>query len=216
MKKLTYLFILALCLFSSSCTMMVKGIAKLLVKDYNDYTDTNVSDIQIIDNHGSIRSFGSLYKGKTVYLYVWENTKPSVQQEKSYRLLQERFAKYPDVVFASLYTGSDTSSVNKLGRDASSDKFRNILKISNPAPFIIGKDGSILAYKGPKPDDKIIVDYVLYQAMAGVNGTKSAKRFIRGVNGNNQFKSRELTEWYTGHFGKAPDEKLNMSLSSTN
>ncbi|KLT65637.1 hypothetical protein AB669_11260 [Pedobacter sp. BMA] len=195
---------------------MVKGIAKLLVKDYNDYTDTNISDIQIVDTHGSTHSFGSLYQGKTVYLYVWGNTKPSVQQEKSYRLLKERFAKYRDVNFASLSVGSDTSSINKLGKDPSSDKFRKILNITNPAPFIIGKDGAILAYKGPKPDDKIIVDYVLYQAMAGENGTKSAKRFIRGVNGNNQFKSHELTEWYTSHFGKAPDDKLNMSLSSTN
>jgi hypothetical protein len=216
MKKSTYLFILALCVFSSSCTMMVKGIAKLLVKDYNDYTDTYISDIQFADTNGNNHSFGSLYKGKTVYLYVWGNKKRSAQQEKSYRLLKERFAKYPDVIFADLYVGSDTSSTNKLGDDASSAKFRKILKIGDPAPFIIGKDGAILAYKGPKPDDKIIVDYVLYQAMGGENGTKSAKRFIRGVNGNDQFKSPKLIEWYTNHFGKAPDHKLNMSLSSTN
>ncbi|MGQ7857108.1 hypothetical protein ACUN24_22955 [Pedobacter sp. WC2501] len=131
-------------------------------------------------------------------------------------MLKERFAKYPDVIFAGLYVGSDTSSTNKLGDDTSSAKFHKILKIGDPAPFIIGKDGAILAYKGPKPDDKIIVDYVLYEAMGGENGTKSAKRFIRGVNGNNQFKSLKLIEWYTSHFGKAPDNKLNMSLSSTN
>jgi hypothetical protein len=216
MKKSTYLFILALCVLSSSCTMMVKGIAKLLVKDYNDYTDTYISDIQLVNADGSNHSFGSLYRGKTVYLYVWGNKKLSVQQEKSYRLLKERFAKYPDVVFADLYVGSDTSSTNKLGDDASSAKFHKILEIGDPAPFIIGKDGAILAYKGPKPDDKIIVDYVLYQAMGGENGTKSAKRFIRGINGNDQFKSPKLIEWYTSHFGKAPDHKLNMSLSSTN
>lgn len=217
MKKSTYLFIFTLCVLCSSCTMMVKGIAKLLVKDYNDYTGTHISNVKIIDAEGRDQSFGNLYKGKTVYLYVLGNKKLSTQQEKSYQQLKERFAKYPDVVFSNLYVGSDSLlNISRLGDDASSAEFRKILSISDPAPFIIGKDGAILAYKGPKPDDKIIVDYVLYQAMKGEDGTKSAKRFIRAVNGNDQFKSPKFIEWYTLHFGKAPDHKLNMSLSSTN
>ncbi|MNK85714.1 hypothetical protein D3C87_1056020 [compost metagenome] len=217
MKKSTYLLILALCVFTSSCTMMVKGFAKLLVKDYNDYTSTHISDIQIVNQNGKSETFGNLYPQKTVYLYVWGNKKLSEQQEKSYLLLKERFAKYPDVVFATLYVGSDTTlNTNRLVNNASSAEFREILKLGDPAPFIIGKDGAILAYKGPKPDDKIIVDYVICQAMKGEDGTKSAKRFIRGVNGNSQFKSDKLIEWYTGHYGKAPANKLPMSLSSTN
>ncbi|WP_175633349.1 hypothetical protein [Pedobacter ghigonis] len=217
MKKSTYLLILALCVFTSSCTMMVKGFAKLLVKDYNDYTSTHISDIQIVNQNGKSETFGNLYPQKTVYLYVWGNKKLSEQQEKSYLLLKERFAKYPDVVFATLFVGSDTTlNTNRLVNNASSAEFREILKLGDPAPFIIGKDGAILAYKGPKPDDKIIVDYVICQAMKGEDGTKSAKRFIRGVNGNSQFKSDKLIEWYTGHYGKAPANKLPMSLSSTN
>lgn len=196
---------------------MVKGFAKLLVKDYNDYTSTHISDIQIVNQNGKSETFGNLYPQKTVYLYVWGNKKLSEQQEKSYLLLKERFAKYPDVVFATLYVGSDTTlNTNRLVNNASSAEFREILKLGDPAPFIIGKDGAILAYKGPKPDDKIIVDYVICQAMKGEDGTKSAKRFIRGVNGNSQFKSDKLIEWYTGHYGKAPANKLPMSLSSTN
>lgn len=216
MKKTIYLIMLALCIFTSSCTMMVKGFAKLLVKDYNDYTSTRISDIQIADPNGKHQSFGNLYAGKTVYLYVLGNKKLSAEQEKSYLQLKERFAKYPDVVFAELSVGSDTASnTNKLVNDASSAEFRKILKIGDPAAFIIGKDGAILAYKGPRPDDKIIVDYVLCEAMKGEDGTKSAKRFIRGINGNSQFKSDKLIEWYTGHYGKAPGNKLSMSLSST-
>lgn len=216
MKKITYL-ILGLCVLTSSCTMMVKGIAKLMVKNYNDYTSTHISDVKIVDPEGRNQSFGNLYNGKTVYLYVWGNKKRSVQQEKSYQQLKERFAKYPDVVFSELYVGSDTSSnTSRLGDDTPSAEFRKILMIGDPAAFIIGKDGAILAYKGPRPDDKIILDYVLYQAMTGEDGTKSAKRFIRGMNGNSQFKSSKLIEWYTGHFGKAPGDKLNVSLSSTN
>jgi len=217
MKKSIYLFIFALCVLASSCTMMVKGFAKLLVKNYNDYTSTHISDIQIIDLKGKHQTFGDLYSGKTVYLYVWKDKKLSAEQKKEYLLLKERFAKYPDVVFANLCVGSDTSAnVNRLVDNDSSAEFRKILKISDPAPFIIGKDGAILSYKGPKPEDKIIVDYVICQAMKGEDGTKSAKRFIRGVNGNSQFKSVKLIEWYTDHFGKAPSNKLSMSLSSTN
>lgn len=217
MKKSIYLFILAICVLASSCTMMVKGFAKLLVKNYNDYTSTHISDIQIVDPKGKLQTFGDLYNGKTVYLYIWKDKKLSAQQEKSYLLLKERFAKYPDVAFAKLYIGSD-SALNsyRLMNNNSSAEFRDILKISDPAPFIIGKDGAILSYKGPKPEDKIIVDYVICQAMKGEDGTKSAKRFIRGVNGNSQFKSDKLVEWYTKHFGEAPSNKLSMSLSSTN
>lgn len=217
MKRYTYLFILPLCLMASSCTMMVKGIAKLVVKDYNDYTNTNISNIQLLDKEGSTQLFNSLYGGKTVYLYIWDNKRLAKDQEKSYRLLQERFGKYPDVAFANVYIGSDTASnALKLTDNASTTAFREILKINNPAPFIIGKNGNILAYKGPKPNDKILVDYVLYQARNGVNGTKAAKQLIRGVNKHEKFKTVELRDWYTAHFGKSPDEKLNFSISSTN
>ena len=217
MKKLSYLFILPLCLMASSCTMMVKGIAKLVVKDYNDYTHINISNIQLIDAKGNKKQFNELFTGKTVYLYAWDNKRLSVEQEKSYRLLQERFAKYPDVVFANLNIGSDTASnAFKLADDDATSKFRNLLKIGDPAPFIIGKDGAILAYKGPKPADNILVDYVLYEARNGENGTKSAKQLIKGVNGNEQFKTAKLRDWYSNHFSKSPDEKLSFSVSTTN
>lgn len=217
MKKIIYLFIIPLCVFTSSCTMMVKGIAKLVVKDYNDYTHTNVSNIQLVDAKGTTQTFGDLYNGKTVYLYVWDSKQLTAEQEQSFQSLKQRFAKYPDVVFANLYLGSDTvANANKLVNNASSNEFKEIVKINDPAPFIIGKDGSILAYKGPKPNDKIVVDYVLYQARTGENGTKSAKRLIRGVDRNEQFKSDQLVDWYTNHFGKVPGDKLSFSLSSTN
>ncbi|WP_293788203.1 hypothetical protein [uncultured Pedobacter sp.] len=217
MKKSFYFLTFSLCILASSCTMMIKGIAKLVVKNYNDYTSTHISDLQIADPKGKLHTFSDLYPEKTVYLYVWKDKKLSAEQEKSYLLLKKRFAKYPDVVFAKLNIGSDsTSTANRLVNNASSAEFRNIAKISDPAPFIIGKDGAILSYKGPKPEDRIIVDYVIYQAMNGEDGTKSAKRFIRGVNGNSRFKSDKLVEWYTKHFGEAPPEILSLSLSTTN
>lgn len=217
MKKFTYLFILPLCLMASSCTMMVKGIAKLAVKDYNDYTSMNIASIQLVDQKGNKKQFNNIFAGKTVYLYAWDNKRLSAEQEKSYLMLQERFAKYPDVVFANLYIGSDTASnAFKLTNDASSSEFREILKINDPASLIIGKDGSILAYKGPKPNDKILVDYVLYEARNGVNGTKSAKQLIKGVNKHEKFKPAKLRDWYSNHFGKNPDDKLSFSISTTN
>ena len=217
MKKFTYLFILPLCIMASSCTMMVKGIAKLVVKDYNDFTNTHITNIQLVDEAGNNQSFGNLYNGKTVYLYIWDSKRLSAEQEKDLILLKQRFAKYPDVVFSNLYIGTDTvSNAYKLGDDASSAQFRNILKINDPAPFIIGKDGSILSYKGPKPNDKILVDYVLYEARNGENGTKAAKQLIKGVDKHEKFKTAKLRDWYTNHFGKNPDDKLSFSLSSTN
>lgn len=218
MKKLLYLLILPLCLTASSCTMMVKGLAKLVVKDYNDYTDTNISAIQLVDEKGKKQLFSELFMGKTVYLYVWENknNRPPDHKDKSYVALQQRFAKYPDVVFANLYIGSDTvSNAYQLVNNDSSEEFRRILKLTEKAPFIIGKDGSILSYKGPKPSDNIVVDYVLFEARNNENGTRAAKRLIKGVNGNEEFKSAELREWYTNHFNKSPNGRLSFSISST-
>lgn len=218
MKKLLYLLILPICLTTSSCTMMVKGLVKLVVKDYNDHTDTYISGIQVADEKGKKQLFGELFAGKTVYLYVWKDKKnrPPADQEKNYSALQQRFAKYPDVAFANLYIGSDTvSNSYQLVNNASSEEFRRILKLNEKAPFIIGKDGSILAYKGPKPSDNIVVDYVLFEARNGVNGTKSAKRLIKGVNSNEELKSPELREWYANHFNKAADGRMSFSISST-
>lgn len=216
-KRFTYLLILSTCLITSSCTMMVKGLVKLVVKDYNDYTSTNISNIQLLDKKGNNQLFSNLFTGKTVYLYVWKNedNRPPDAQQKEYSELKERFAKYPDVVFTDLYIGSDTAANSyKLGNDDASEHFRKILNINNATPFVIGKNGSILAYKGPKPTDKVLVDYVLFQARNGEDGTKSAKRLIRGVSGEQRFKTVELKDWYIKHFNKSPDD-LSFSVSST-
>lgn len=196
---------------------MVKGLVKLVVKDYNDYTSTNISNIQLLDKKGNNQLFSNLFTGKTVYLYVWKNedNRPPDAQQKEYSELKERFAKYPDVVFTDLYIGSDTAANSyKLGNDDASEHFRKILNINNATPFVIGKNGSILAYKGPKPTDKVLVDYVLFQARNGEDGTKSAKRLIRGVSGEQRFKTVELKDWYIKHFNKSPDD-LSFSVSST-
>lgn len=217
MKKLLYVLIVPICLTASSCTMMVKGLAKLVVKDYNDYTHTNISNIQLTDEKGKKQLFSELFTEKTVYLYVWKDKKDrSFETNKDYQVLQQRFAKYPDVVFAKLYIGADTvSNAYQLGNTPSAEEFRKILNLNEKAPFIIGKDGSILSYKGPKPGDNIVVDYVLFEARNGVNGTKAAKRLIKGVNSEERFKSPELIDWYTAHFNKEPIGHLQFSISST-
>ncbi len=217
MKKIPYFLILPLALSFSSCTMMVKGIAKLVVKDYNDYTDTNISNVQLVDAKGKTQSFKGAFAGKTVYLYLWKNkTDQSFELDENYLALQKRFAKYPDVVFAHLYIGNDTvSNAYTLGRNANKEVLLDLLSPSETAPFIIGKDGSILSYKGPKPGDHTVVDYVLFEARNGLNGTKAAKKLIRSVNSNKRFKTQAMRDWYTNHFNKVPDGSVNFSISST-
>jgi len=198
--------------------MMVKGLVKLVVKEYNDHTDTILSNLQIENTEGKTQSFGETFKGKTVYLYIWKNESslPPDEKNKDYKELKKRFAKYPDVIFASLYIGSNNPLKSyKLVDNDFSRQILPVLSVENAAPFIIGKDGSILSYKGPKPSDQTLVDYVLFQANKGENGTKSAKRLIKGVNGKQRFKSEQLIEWYTSHFEKAPDASLNFVVSTS-
>jgi len=218
MKKFLYLSLVTLCLTQSSCTLMVKGLAKLVVKEYNDHTDIKLSDLEITDAEGKTQLLSEAFKGKTVYLYLWKNesSTPPDENSKDYKELKQRFAKYPDVVFANLYIGTSTSVKSyKVVDNDYSKQILSVLSLQNAAPFIIGKEGSVLSYKGPKPSDRTLVDYVLFEANKGENGTKSAKKLIRGVNGKQKFKSQELITWYTHHFEKAPDESLHFGVSTT-
>jgi hypothetical protein len=218
MKK-SYVFLLCLCLLLSSCTLVLKGLARAVVKDYDNHTHVDLSDVQLTDKDGKQRSFGELFAGKVVYLYIWRdsNKMPPNNKDKKYKALKERFAKYPDVVFADLSVCNDCNNLSdsyRLVTDNSSCEFCSILNISDAAPFIIGKDGKILAFKGPKPSDDLLVDYVLYQARNNINGTESSRKLISGVNKNSRFKTRRLREWYVNHFNQDPDS-FTFSFSST-
>lgn len=228
MKKLFYASLILLSLFQSSCTMVIKGLVKTVVKGYNNHTEMNVSSFQLADQEGKKHSFASLYAGKTVYFYVWasKSNRPPGEKNEDYIALKKRFAKYSDVVFTDFYIGTDqaawTADDQKntgqnsyfLVRDEASKKFFAALKESTMVPFIIGKDGKMLAFKGPKAQDHTLVDYVLYEARNGVDGTAAAKTLIRGVNSEQKFKTQLLKDWYQGHFNKSP-EKVNFSVSST-
>lgn len=228
MKKLFYASLILLSLSQSSCTMMVKGLVKAVVKGYNDHTDMNVSSFQLADQQGKQHTFSSLYGGKTVYFYVWASpsNRPPGEKNDDYTALKKRFAKYPDVVFADFFIGEDqaawTADDKKnagqnsyfLVRNEASRNFFSALKESTMVPFIVGKDGKMLAFKGPKPSDHTLVDYVLYEARNDIDGTASAKALVRGVNSSEKFKTQLLKDWYQGQFNRNPD-KVNFSVSST-
>jgi hypothetical protein len=227
MKRLLYLLILPLYLCNTSCTMVVKGLAKSVAKNYDDHTDMNLSGLVLKDKQGVTQTFGKLFAGKTVYMYVWKLNPllPPADKDSLYVALKRRFVKYDDVVFINLYNGSvkdDWQMVldqpNKgvrsyqLADDNANAAFRELMGPST-SPQIIGKDGRMLSYLGPKPSDKLIVDYVLYEARSGVDGTKSAKELVKGINSDLHFKDPKLTEWYELHFGKPPVGKLSGSIS---
>lgn len=218
MKK-KYWVLLFLCALFSSCTLVLKGLARAVVKDYDNYTTINLSNLQLIDPAGKQRSFSESFAGKTVYLYLWADSskKAPDTKNKKYNALKQRFEKYPDVVFANLALCSDCKDISdsyRLVIDESSAEFRSILNLTDAAPFIIGKHGNILAFKGPKPSDDLLVDYVLYQSRKDVEGSTSARKLIRGVNSKSRFKTRELREWYANHFNKDPN-LFDFNFSTT-
>jgi len=231
MRKLLYLFLLPLCLSHTSCTMVVKSLAKSVAKNYDNHKDMNLSNLVLKDKDGTTQTFGKLFAGKTVYMYVWKLNQllPPADKDSMFVALKKRFIKYNDVVFINLYNGNvagDWQQVldqkNKgvrsyqLADNDVNEEFRDLMGPST-SPQIIGKDGTLLSFQGPKPTDKLVVDYVLYQARTGVNGTKSAKKLISGINSNVRFKDPKLIEWYEMHFGKMPPAgKLSGSISGNN
>lgn len=202
-------------------------MSKSIVNKYDDHTDMNVSSFRLKDPKEQVHSFADLYSGKTVYLYTWAETKSGPPHDKNYEDLKARFAAYPDVVFADLYIGSDENAWLDFGKkqpghnsfllikDAASKPFLTALEGSTVVPFIIGKDGQILSFKGPKPQDKIVVDYILFQARNGVDGTTSGKKLIKGVNTKQKFKTQELNDWYKKHFKVNEIDNLSFGISST-
>lgn len=229
MRKLLYLLLLPLSMLNSSCTMMVKSLSKSVAKNFDEQIDRNISGLILKDKDGKSQTFGSLFAGKTVYLYVWKSNilLPPGDKDSAYVSLKRRFYKYEDVVFINLYNGDTAedwqqvlASKNKgvksyqLSADAVNQDFKDLMGPST-SPQIIGKDGFILSFKSPKPTDKLLVDYALYKARSGQNGTVSANQLIKGINSDLHFKDKKLTEWYELHFGKKPEGKLAVSISGT-
>gem|GEM_PF-1175286 len=226
-RRILYVLLFPLILHSS-CTMMVKGLAKSVANSYDNQTAFYVSDLELQDKNGGKTSFRQLFPGKTVYMYVWEHSQllPPGDADKDYAELKNRFAKYDDVIFINLYTGNTESdwqqvlqlkntgvTAYRLSDKEVNEAFRALLK-SSTSPQIIGKDGSILGFKGPKPTDKLLIDYALYQAREDRNATASAKTLIKGINSERHFKDKNLADWYEKHFGKKAEGKLSVTISN--
>lgn len=228
MKQFHYLLLLPLLLFNSSCTMIIKGIGKSVARHYDDHKDLNLSKLSLLDGAGHAETLEASFSGKTVYMYVWSRDLPPDDRNTDYKALKQRFQKYNDVVFINVYTGTDENKWKKvqdlkneqvkayrLTAAPENDDFRNLADTVT-RPQIIGKDGTLLGFRGPTPADHLVVDYALFQARSGTDATKSTKTLIRGINSKVKFKNQDLLLWYEDHFGKKPDEKLNISISNNN
>ncbi|QNK62401.1 hypothetical protein H7F33_17950 [Pedobacter sp. PAMC26386] len=209
--------------------MVVKGLAKAVAKSYDDHSNMNLSPLVLTDTNGKSSTLSSLFAGKTVYMYIWKQPQnlPPGEDNMDYRNLKKRFAKYSDVVFINVYTGSteqDWKQILKLKNPEVSAYHLSSVPVNNAfstlmqnstSPQILGKDGKLLGFKGPKPTDKIVVDYALYQARNGTDATTATKTLIKGIDSKSQFKNKKLADWYETHYGQKPSEKLNISISNS-
>ncbi len=223
MKKLI-LLLFPILLMQQSCVVVIKGLARSVTDDYDDQGNKNVSAIQLESVSGGTESFSQRFAGKTVYALVYNSPlqEPPSTNAADYKALKERFKPYDDVVFIQVYNGSNdqywsTFSAKKAGNaEFYRLKSFNTLPWSDigdtPQALIVGQDGRVLGFKGPKPNDKILVDYVLCEARNGVNASTSARALIRDVNRYEHFKSEEMRSWYSAHFKKSPKD-MSFSIS---
>lgn len=227
MKKINFSFLLLTLLFSSSCSTVVRQVAKSAANNYDDQLDRQINSLKLEDVQGKVMTFGELFSGKIVYLYVWKSPilLPPDDQDEAYRNLKSRFVRYDDVVFLNLYTGDKAADwkltaareqkdvgVYRLAADAANTEFRELYGIST-SPQIIGKNGHILGFKGPKPADRIVVDYALEQARQGINATESSRKLIRSANAQRGSEIEHLRTWYQAHFGEEllPAEQIRLN-----
>ncbi|WP_162618740.1 hypothetical protein [Pedobacter yulinensis] len=226
-KTILILLLLPAMMLQQSCIVMVKSLARNIVKGYDDYADKSVSGAMLLGTDNKPVRLKDAFMGKTVYAVVYKSTlnNPSAGDSTAYEQMKARFKAYPDVRFVSVYNGEDETYWRNFsnGKTRRSDAYR----LSNgeeqpwkglgdtPQALIIGTDGKVLAYKAPMPNSKVLADYVLFQARAGRNGTESARDVIKEINEGGKFKSDHMKAWYTSHF-KLPAEQASLSFSNSN
>lgn len=228
MKQVYYLLLVTLMIFNNSCTMVLKGLGKSAARHYDDKTEVNLANLKLRDQTGNEEAFSKLFSEKAVYMYIWNKNLPPDDRDTNYLELKKRFSKYNDVVFINVYTGTDDGQWEKalnlkntpvksyLLTSSPENNTLRILTDSVGAPQIIGKNGALLGFRGPTPNDHLVVDYALYQARTGENATKSTRTLIKGINSRVKFKNPELATWYKEHFQKKPEERLRISITSNN
>ncbi|WP_129717942.1 hypothetical protein [Pedobacter sp. SYP-B3415] len=228
MKKLILiLLLLPAILLQQSCIVMVKSLAKGIVNDYDDYADTNISSQTLLGADGRTATINQSFSGKTVYAVVYSSplNHPHPGDSTRYAEMQNRFKPYKDVQFISVYNGDNEqywrefSKKNRGGHEAyrltdrDAEPWKGLGNV--PHVLIIGADGTILGYKAPNTNSKVLADYVLYQARSGKDATRSSKEVIKEINESGRFKSEQMKSWYTAHF-KEPADNVSLSFSNSN
>lgn len=156
----------------------------------------------------------SSFKGKVVYLHFWATwCSVCVGELTELRKMHARLQQEnPDIVFVNIAIDSEKDDWLKLLTEYQVPGI-NLFDIANennpkrsdkmfglevlPSYVIIGKDGNILGYDTPSPDEDIMADWALLQAAKGISTYKAYEAYAKNT--------PEFVAWMKAYLKKYPD-----------
>jgi thiol-disulfide isomerase/thioredoxin len=160
------------------------------------------------DDKGNKVSLAS-FRGKVVYLHIWaEWCSVCIGEMPELRELSQRFQGEP-VVFLNVIVDSEKANwktllakhqvpgVNVFDARPNGDHNRIDLLYGLdlfPAYAIIGKDGKLLGYDAPAPDEDIWIDWALTQAIKAVPTKKAYESYTKNTS--------DYNNWLKGYMKK--------------
>lgn len=170
------------------------------------------ADFSLQNASGQKVSLASL-RGKVVYLHFWATWCGVCVGELTElkRLYDRLHNENPDIVFVNVVIDSEPDKWKAIvdeyqvpglnlfdpadeNNPTRTDKRYGFEVL--PSYIIVGKDGKILGYDAPSPDEDIMADWVLLQAAKGVSTRKAYEQYARNT--------REFVAWMKEYLLKYP------------
>lgn len=195
-----------------------KALARKIAENYKvSDEESNLSDLVLIDQNGKKNSFYQLFSGKVVYVAFVDNYSGFNADDSDMLSLKERFKYNSDIKFIKIYLKGiqgNRKGVNqipsyKLEKSGTAKLIqKQFSSIENY--MVVDQKNRVLCINGPKPKDRILVDYVLYRTTKSEQGYLAALHLINGI-GKDKFIDKDYSDWYQMHF----HERFTGTLSFT-
>ena len=211
---MTRLFLIGLfcCLINTSRAQQQDDYDPELAAQYAQFQGKTATDFSLEDLAGQKITLASL-KGKVVYLHFWATwCGVCVGELPELKKLHARLqAEDPNIVFVNVVIDSEKDKwkalvaeyqvpgINVYEAASETDPKRTDRRYGFevlPSYVIVGKDGKILGYDAPSPDDDIMADWVLLQAANGVSTRKAYEQYARNAS--------EYVTWMKEYLRKYP------------
>jgi len=210
MSTLQKILLCIFVLFSfSSCRLVLGTFMSTQLNKDGAYGNPDINlEFELPDENGQLVKLSD-FKNKVVYIDVWATwCGPCLGEFPHADTLQQRFAKYDDVVFVNIAVDTAITkwknliqkrNIKGINLIDTSEEIEELFKIDGfPTHIMVGKDGELLGHNIASPSEKTLVDFQIYKALDGMKSKKVMKKMFR----SKRFIKENL-DWHKKHIGHA-------------